>query len=565
MNQERKQKAAKLLKFIYGKEYHQGDEDRLAEIASLYEKRERKPLTEKDSFLIIYPDAIQNDEEPSLAVLDSFLKKHGDFISNVHLLPFFPYSSDDGYAVKDYESVREECGSWEDVERLAEERGLVFDFAVNHVSSESRWLKRYLDGDTEYQDFFIEYDESFDTSAVVRPRPTPLYHAYTGKAGIKRLWTTFSEDQVDLNYRNFQVLLKICQVLGEYLSHGARCIRLDAVCYLWKESGTRCCSLEKTHAVVQILRLMMDEMAPGSILLTQTNVPHEENLSYFGDGTNEAGMVYQFALPPLVLHAILSGRADLLAQWAGKVKIPSDSATFFNFLGGHDGVSLRPVRKILDEEGLRILVENTLASGGKTSSASLPGGGSEIYELNTNFLSALTCPGDTLETQKNKTLAAHSILCCLVGIPAIYYHALLGSQNDCEGMETSGMPRRINRQKFSRFQLEGLLEAEPIRQEILKGLETMLTIRGEHPAFGPYNPQTIRKADTRVMAVERFRRGGQRVLVLTNVSREQVEIKLEQKIRRVLLNGGSCPGTAENSIILMPYGYLWAELEETEK
>lgn len=567
MNSERKQEAARLLQFLYGKNYHQGDEDELEAIAGQHAVRVRKPLTEKDNFLIIYPDAIRNDGEASLAVLDRFLKRRADFISNVHLLPFFPFSSDDGYAVMDYDCVRTECGSWEDVERLSETRGLIFDFAVNHVSSESLWLKRYLDGDPEFRDFFIEYDETFDTSKTVRPRPTPLYHEYTGKAGTKRLWTTFSADQVDLNYRNFRVLLKMCRVLAEYLEHGARCIRLDAVCYLWKESGTSCCSLEQTHAVIRLLRLLMDEIAPGSVLLTQTNVPHEENLSYFGDGTNEAGMVYQFALPPLVLHAILSGQADLLVRWAGGVENPPGHAAFFNFLGGHDGVGLRPVRNLLDHKGRELLVENTLAEGGKTSSASLPGGGEEVYELNTNYLSALTCPGDSEEIREGKTLAAHSILCSLMGVPAIYYHALFGSGNDCRGMEESGMPRRINRQKFSEAQLETLLKTEGLRREILEGLKDMLTARGKNPAFGPYNPQKIHQPAPGVMAVERYQKdgNGERILTLTNVGREPEKIYLKENIKRVLLSRGSRQEEEKRTITLMPYGYLWAELERTEK
>lgn len=569
MRKELREKISELLRFIYEETYRSGDEDALGILIDKYPAAGRRNrLNEKDNVLIIYPDAITKDGRPSIGVIDEFIEKHADFISNVHLLPFYPYTSDDGYAVSDYETVRAECGTWEDIGRLAGRRGLVFDFVINHVSSENGWLRGYLDGDPGYADFFIEYSEGFDTSKVVRPRPTPLFHEFTGEAGSKLLWTTFGKDQVDLNFGNFQVLLRICGILAEYLHYGARCIRLDAVCYLWKESGGSCCNMERTHAVIKLLRLLMDEIAPGALLLTQTNVPHGENLCYFGDGTDEAGLIYQFVLPPLVLQAILSQKADKLTEWAKKIDRVSDTATFLNFLGGHDGIGLRPVQSILTDDDRTRMMENTLAQGGKVSCSVSPDGSREVYELNTNYLSALTLPGDSGELQMRKTLAAHSILFSAIGVPAIYYHALFGSQNDCAGMEKSGMVRRINRQKFEREELECLLEDEWLRKGILENLEKMLRIRGENPAFSPYNPQVVYDLDPELFSLERYEYGknGQRVLSLTNVSSRFCRKILPDTFRgKLIYNAFEQQKYEDNEVVLTPYGSVWLEIDPQQK
>lgn len=563
MRGEVKQKIEDLLRFIYPESYKNGDEEFLCRIVDRSPALpKRKPFNEKDNFLIIYPDAIRKEGEPSIRTLDHFLDKHAEQITNVHLLPFYPYSSDDGYAVTDYENVRGECGEWRDIHELADKRQLIFDFVVNHVSAQSDWFRRYLDGDPQYRDFFIEYREDFDTSKVVRPRSAPLFHEYPVATGSKKLWTTFGADQIDLNYGNFRVLVRMCDILAAYLRHGARCIRLDAVCYLWKESGKSCCNLPRTHAVIQLFRLLMNEIAPGTVLLTQTNVTHEDNLSYFGNGRNEAGLVYQFALPPMVLNSVCSQSAVKLTQWAKGINRISEEATFFNFLGGHDGIGLRPVQNLLTNTERDKMIENTLANGGKVSYSSGMGGVSEAYELNTNYLSALTFLDDTEEIQLRKTLAAHSILFSVIGVPAIYYHALLGSENDCLGMEETGIVRRINRQRFVEAELEQLMRVE-LRRKIRDHLLEMLRVRGRSPAFSPYNPQVVWDLDFRVFAVERYEYGrrGQKLISITNLSSDKVEIDMPGHINgKILYNSQDEQTYREGKLCLAPYGFIWLEI-----
>lgn len=130
------------------------------------------------------------------------------------------------------------------------------------------------------------------------------------KEGKKSYWTTFSTDQIDLNYQSIDLYKEILSILLYYTQNGARMIRLDAIGFLWKELGTTCMHLPQTHKVVQSFRKILDEAAPGTLIITETNVPHKENISYFGEGEKEAHMVYQFPLPPLVMFSILTGNSE---------------------------------------------------------------------------------------------------------------------------------------------------------------------------------------------------------------------------------------------------------------
>src|SRR5439155_21635029 len=184
--------------------------------------------------------------------------------------------------------------------------------------------------------YFITIDPSTDLSGVTRPRTSPLLTRIETAAGPRWVWTTFSSDQVDLDYSNPEVLLAMVDVLLGYVAAGADLLRLDAVGYLWKQLGTRCIHLPQTHAVVKLLRELLDAAAPRVALVTETNVPQAENVGYFGNGEDEAQMVYQFPLAPLVLDAFAGSDAQTLSEWAALQKAPSERCAFFNFLASHD-------------------------------------------------------------------------------------------------------------------------------------------------------------------------------------------------------------------------------------
>jgi glycosidase len=547
---------APLLRQLYAERADEVGESMLA-LAERYASRIRRtPVqpSEATTYLITYGDAIRRDGETPLHTLAQVLHDRvADIVSDVHLLPMFPWTSDDGFAVVDHRRINPGLGDWDDVASLAEDHGLVFDFVANHVSASSPWFAGWLARDPSYEGYFIERDPAFDTSRVVRPRVFPLHHDYPRPDGTTAsVWTTFGPDQVDVNVNTPEALLELTDVLLDYLARGASGIRLDAIGFLWKESGTTCIHLPQTHAIVKLWRLLVDELAPGTQLVTETNVPHAENISYFGDGDDEAHMVYQFALPPLVLHSFVSGSTARLTAWARQIGPVSRTATWFNFLASHDGIGLRPTEGILDDAERQALVDRTLAHGGRVSMAASAPGKEAVYELNLGYLDALAAPEeiDSDDIVVAKALAAHSILFSVVGVPAIYYHSLFGSRADHEGMRGTGINRRINRAVLDADELLAELAENPRRRAVFDGMAAMLRTRRAQPAFTPYGDQQVEELDDRVFAVRRAAGTGDELLSITNVTGEPVSLEDV---------GGHdvITGKEHGSLHLDPWGYVW--------
>ncbi|BAN98920.1 hypothetical protein E05_41540 [Plautia stali symbiont] len=422
---------------------------------------------EKDVVLISYADQFREPEQPTLASFTRFFQQHlQSTFSLVHLLPFFPYSSDDGFSVIDYHQVNPICGDWQHITALHSETLLMFDFVCNHMSAHSAWFRHFLAQDAGWDDFFISMPPATDLSAVTRPRTSPLLTPFTLANGDTRfIWTTFSADQIDLNFANPQVLIRMVGVLLDYLNKGADYVRLDAVGYMWKTPGTRCIHLTKTHQLVKLFRAIANEVAPGTVIVTETNVPHQDNISYFGNGHDEAQMVYQFSLPPLVLHAIHSGSARALRQWASTLEPGDGGTTFFNFLASHDGIGLNPARGILSEVEIVALVRELALEGALVSYKNNPDGSTSLYEINVTYLDALNHQTDDDDTRLRRFLLAHAILLAFPGVPAIYIQSILGSRNDNEGVRAAGHNRAINREKYSLRDIEQQISGgNPLRQ-----------------------------------------------------------------------------------------------------
>ena len=523
------------LEVLYGRTMAARLEPRVRQLMAKYfphpvrgaDRNMRLPLTERDSILIAYGDQVRENGMRPLRTLAAFLDEHASgAVMTVHLLPFYPSSSDDGFSVVDYYAVDSDLGGWEDVARIGERFQLMFDAVFNHVSAQSEWFHGFLRDDPRYRNWFITVDGAPDLSQVVRPRTLPLLTPFGTAAGQKKVWTTFSADQVDLNLHEPEVLLALIDALLYYVARGARFIRLDAIAYLWKEVGTPCIHLPQTHRVVQLWRSLLDEVAPQVMLITETNVAHRDNVSYFGDGTNEAQLVYNFALPPLVLHALSTGSAEVLGRWAASVTLPSRAVTFFNFLASHDGIGLNPARGILSEAEIGSLVDRTQAHGGLVSYKNNPDGSKSPYELNINYFDALSDPvsDEPVEMQIARFLAAHAVMMAMAGVPGIYFHSLFGSRGDKAAAHSSGIARRINRQKFFRENLDhDLADSSSMRARVLSGLKTLLGRRQTSSAFHPCAGQEVLDLDSRVFALKRTSAGGeQSVLCLHNLSDQMV-------------------------------------------
>ncbi len=515
------------LAFLYGDEAAHAAFEKLSALMEKY--RPQLPvstsagLSQRDAILITYADQVRQPGVPPLQTLARFCEDRlQGVVSGVHILPFFPYSSDDGFSVVDYRQVDLALGAWDDIHRLGRSFRLMFDAVINHVSAHSDWFQSFLRDQPPYTDYFIVVEGQADLSRVVRPRALPLLTRFSTASGEKDVWTTFSTDQIDLDYHNPQVLVEIVETLLFYVAHGAEFIRLDAIAYLWKEIGTTCIHLPQTHRVVQLFRSVLDRLAPHVQLITETNVPHAENISYFGDGADEAQMVYNFALPPLVLHTFHAENARAITRWAAGLRLPSGRVTFFNFLASHDGIGVTPARELISDAELDSLVERALAHGGQVSYRSNPDGSQSPYELNINYFDALSDPkaDEPLQRQVERFVAAHAIMFALAGVPGIYFHSLFGSRSWRAGVELTGRNRTINRQKLELASLEAeLADDRSLRAAVFRRLGGLLAARASHPAFHPHGSQRVLEVEDKLFVVLRTSPDGKHsVLCVQNVA-----------------------------------------------
>lgn len=550
----------KKIEWVYGLKSHQVLEglDLLEDRYGLPEKDSRLKFSEKEILLITYGDSLQSKDERPLKTLGRFLKeKAGQGLSGVHILPFYPYTSDDGFSVVDYREVNPDLGEWSDVTDLSETHQLMFDGVINHISASSPWFKGYLAGQEKYKNYFIEADPSLDYSSVTRPRALPLLTEVETMNGKKHVWTTFSADQIDLNFQAPEVFLEIMDLLISYAKKGAKYIRLDAIGFMWKELGTSCIHLEQTHELIKIMRLVLDEIVPGTVLITETNVPHKENISYFGNGHDEAHMVYQFPLPPLTLHTFVSEDTTKIHEWINSLEERTSDTTYFNFLASHDGVGMRPVEGILSEEEKQAVVDRVLSRGGKINYRTLSDGTESPYELNIAYVDALSDLSESDMARAKRFLASQCLLLSVQGVPAVYIHSLLGSRNDQQGVIDSGINRRINREKLNLEEVYQDLSGDSLREKIFYPYLDMMTVRQKESAFSPSSDQEALSIDSRLFTLLRHNKeSGERILVVINVSSQSIEKSINYK-GYDLLGKKNVMG----QINLSPNDIMWLKIE----
>lgn len=531
-------------------------EKRIEEAKLKITKKRKQNWDESDVVLITYGDQFQEEGKPTL---ETFKKMFDEHLANkfelVHILPFYPYTSDDGFSVVDYKKVNPDLGDWSQIENLSKSARIMFDYVCNHISSKSEWFQGYLNGDSKYKDYFVEMDPSIDLSSVTRPRALPLLSKFNLANGEEKyIWTTFSDDQIDLNFSNPQVLLDMVDVLLFYLEQGAEYVRLDAVGYMWKEVGTSCIHLEKTHEIVKLFRDLLDEAAKGTVMITETNVPHLDNISYFGNGHDEAHMVYQFPLPPLVLYSLHKGNGSALTNWAKNLEGSGEETTFFNFLASHDGIGLNPIRGIIPEEEILSLVEDLKVEGALVNYKKNSDGTESPYEINVTYLDALNKQSSSDELRVKKFLLAHSILLTFQGVPAIYIQSMLGSRNDYAGVERTGMNRSINRQKYSFVGIEKELnEVGSLRNTIFTELTNIIQVRKEEKLFNPNTKMEVLDLNENVFAIKRVDEEDS-IVILHNLSNEKVICSFDGKYLNIITEEVE---EFNESISLDPYQYIW--------
>jgi len=522
--------------------------------------------THQDIVLITYGDTIQSPSSPALQSLRSFLTKHlPTEFSMLHILPFFPWSSDDGFSITDFRSVDSTLGNWEDIKALEENYDLVIDLVLNHCSRENLWFNDYLLGDEKASKYFVEVDENTNISSVTRPRSSPLITRVRTRSGMKYVWATFSNDQIDLNYKNPDVLIEFIDILLFYFRQGARMVRLDAVAYLWKELGTTCIHLPQTHEVVKLFRDILEELEPGALIMTETNVPHEENITYFGDG-DEAHVIYQFSLPPLLLHAIFSGSTQYLFDWAKnleELEVP-EGCTFLNFTASHDGVGLRPLEGLVPNQEINQMLDAMRERGGYISTKSNLDGTESPYELNISFFDAFRDLHPEKQTwHVPMFFLAQIFTLSFKGIPAVYILNLFATPNDLIGVERTGATRSINRRKWDRGELEDLINnQESETGHVFLKYKQFLRIRKLQSAFHPDASQHIMNLDNGLMGLVRTSLdNSQKIIALYNFTDEKLFIGWDKISYSIMewteLLKLSIPSFEEDGIYLPPYAACW--------
>jgi sucrose phosphorylase len=547
-----------------------------------FDRTER--FTHKTAILTTYGDLIVSDGEPPLRVLNRMLDTYARYITTVHVLPFFPYSSDRGFSITDYEEVDPNLGSWEEIEQLTMRFELMFDGVINHVSSQSRWFQEFLNCNPRYAHYFIGFSTREEVSEdhlklILRPRASDLLTRVQTLDGPRYVWTTFSADQIDLNYKNPRVLARILDILLLYVRRGADLIRLDAATYLWHELGTSSAHLWETHAIIRLFRTVLDVVAPRVALVTETNVPHEDNVSYFGNGSDEAQMVYNFALPPLVVLTFQTGDSGHLSRWADTLEKVSDTATYLNFLDSHDGIGLLPIQDIVGADEVSALIDNAKEHGGLVSYRVDHKGNKVPYEINITWWSVLNLPDadETLQLQVDRFIASRSIALALRGVPALYLLGVVGSDNDVEAVTSSGEARSINRTALDADALiERIDDHEHRTGMIFRRLGRLLLRRSRCSAFHPNGEQHVLFRGSGLFSVLRVAPDGTRAVVATtNVTEEKQRLELSRGDLEALETGADLiwarswkdlvsgryfeGGDDALAIDVEPYEVLWLE------
>ncbi len=521
--------------------------------------------SEKHTAIITYGDSIVKDSEPPLQTLNEFLHTELEsLIDFVHILPFFPYSSDDGFAVKDYYAVRKDLGSWEDIKKIGSDFQLMSDVVLNHASSKGDWFEKFLKDETPYNEYFYTASPEDDLSDVVRPRPSPLLTPFESKNGLQHLWCTFGPDQIDLNFENPTVLLEFISVVRHYLDNNIRIFRLDAVGFLWKEIGTSSIHLPQTHEIIKLFRTLLDFYKEDALIITETNVPHHENLSYFGN-QNEAHLIYNFSLPPLLIQALLTGNEYYLKKWTMELPPTQDGCAYFNFIASHDGIGLRPATGILLEEDLQEMIETIQSFGGRISMRTTQEGEKRPYEMNISLFDALKGTINGEDTYHiDRFIAAQTILLAFQGVPAIYIHSLLATENDYEKFEKTKHNRSLNRHQWQYDTLkEKLSNPESNQSIVLSTIKSLIALRTKQKSFHPNATQfTLHLPDGLFGILRQSLDRKQDTFCITNLTNKPITLHLHHLhlysgyVWKDLISGTEFEHR-DQDVIFEPYQSMW--------
>ncbi len=526
-----------------------------------------EPWSEKTTLLITYADNVKNGlYGKTISNFISFYNKFfSSFIDCIHFLPFFPSSGDGGFSVKNHEDIDPAFGTWDEIKTLSKNANVMTDLVLNHASSEGKWFKNFLLNKNPGKDYFFTINNNYDYSNVIRPRDHDLLKKIKILNDTKNLWCTFSYDQIDLDFRNPEVLLEFITLILKLSSYGIKIFRLDAVAFIWKETGTTCLNLPETHEIIKLLRDIVDQLDKNLIIVTETNLPKEENLSYFGKN-DEAHWIYNFPLPPLIVHTFLFGDSTSLTKWSMKMPPAQVGNAYLNFIASHDGIGMRPAEGVLSEEEINSMLMRLEKNGSQFSMRKLPSKEEKVYEANISLFNALQYTDEDSEGKftLERFIASHSIILSIEGVPAFYFNSFFATQNDYKSYLNSKVKRDLNRHKWNYSNLEATLNDEnSVENKCYELLKTLISIRKAQPAFHPNATQFTLNLNKNVFSVWRQSRDRrQSIFAITNVTSKNIDLNtnminlIDDEKWYDLLNP-EVSFKDEQNIKLNPYQTIW--------
>ena len=569
LSQQSKKDIKRKLNFIYKSTKSKKElkiyADEIFQVINKYNKLGKKgkklKVSEKTSALICYGDSLLNsDKEKTIKIFRKFYKKNLDkFFEIIHFLPFYPSSSDSGFAVKDHYQVDKRLGDWSEINKQSKNTNIMADVVINHASSKGLWFKNFLANKSPGKDYFLTVSKKFNISKVIRPRENKLLKKISIFKKTNLLWRTFSDDQIDLNFKNPKVLLRFIKIIINLVNNGVTILRLDAIAYLWKKSGSNCVNLKETHEIIRLFRIVCDSLKSKPIIITETNLPEKENLSYFGTKNNEAHWIYNFSLPPLLVHSLLFEDSTYLNRWSKKLPNTKIGSSYLNFIASHDGIGIRPVEGYLSKEKLSKLFKRLKKNGGQLSYRKIQGSSKKVYEANITLFNAFQ---KTDYDKKGKFfldryISAHAIMIAFEGVPAIYFNSIFGTSNDEYKYIISGNKRDLNRYKWNRKRLDNLLKDKSSKQSIFYNqIIKLISIKRQSKAFHPNAKRESLNMGKKVFCFKRTSLDKKQIIYnITNLSSKYQKLKFNYTFSKYenLLDKTSISQKSE----LKPFETLW--------
>ena len=540
-------------------------ENQILQIIKNFNKKnpkQKKNISEKTTLVICYGDSVYSEKKKSIKVFQTFFQKRlKSYFNTIHFLPFYPSSSDSGFAVKDHFKVENKLGSWSDIKSISRSNNVMADMVINHSSARGLWFKNFLKKKEPGKDFFLTVDSKFNISKVVRPRDHRLLKKIKIFKRPEYLWRTFSPDQIDLNFKNPSVLIQFIKIMIHLINNGVTIFRLDAIAYLWKENRTKCINLKQTHQIIKLLRIIINLLNIQTTIITETNLPEKENLSYFGSN-DEANWIYNFSLPPLLIHALLFENSSYLNKWSENLPNTKSGNSYLNFIASHDGIGIRPTEGLFNEKTLKNFLKRLKKNGSKFSYRKIQNKSKKVYEANITIFDALKKSDYDKkgEFYLERYVSAHAIMVSFEGIPAIYFNSIFGTSNDEAKFIITGNNRDVNRYKWNLKNITNKLKDNKTKQSIFYNkICNLLNIRRKQKAFHPNASRLNLDFGPKIYGFKRISKDKkQTIICITNLSSNIQKTKINLKNQKVKnLMNSEINFENKKFLILKPFETVW--------